>query len=110
MSAIPLVADIDDRPARYASWSDAASDVPLLAFSVVFLGWSILNEDDANPAFLNIIDATDSSAPPVWPISLLPQESDREWFGNRGVLMENGVYLEITGTLSGSIFYRHIRR
>lgn len=40
-------------------------------------------------------------------VTLLPEESVREWFGPGGILAQGGIYYElIAGTTSGGVFAR----
>jgi len=99
--------EVREDPAHYIYFDLNATGKMLTNFAVVMCGWSIRNISSTTLATLDVYDGTDATGNPLFPINLSANETSREWFLPGGVLMLDGVYVNVTAQeVKGSIFYR----
>lgn len=102
--------EVRSDPVHYVTFDLNGAGTPLLAFSVVLYGWALRNVSGSTLATLDIYDNNSVAGIPVFPINLAANETSREWFGDRGLMFLNGLYVNVTAQeVKGSIFYRHHR-
>lgn len=110
MSLAEVEVEVTEEPAHWQNFDLNATGKMMFNFSVVLFGWSIRNISTTTEALLDIYDGTDTSGVVVFPVNLAGNETNRE-FWNRGVLMRNGVYVNVTAQeVKGSLFYRRHHR
>lgn len=97
-------------PAHHVYFDLNGAGSVVLGMSVVLHGWSIRNVSGTTLAQLDIYDGADTSGGhAIFPINLAANETSREFF-ERGVLLKNGVYVNVTAQeVKGALFYRHHR-
>jgi hypothetical protein len=107
------LADLEDQggPALHVDFNLTTAGKLVCGFSCRLLGWSVKNASAVNPASFDIYDAPALTGPPVWPVNLAANETNREWWAPQGVWIENAIYVNVTvGNVFGSLFFRHVRR
>lgn len=68
------------------------------------LGWSILNLSSTAFAAFSLWNGSDPDGYVADPVTLAPNESNREWWGPDGVFYAMGVWFNFDlGTLSGTV-------
>lgn len=63
-------------------------------------GWGFEETTGTTPALCSLIDGTNAGGQTIVPISLLANESTRDFFGKPGLRVRNGVFLNV---ISGSV-------
>ena len=73
---------------------------------LVLMGWALYEVTNANPATILFYDSESATGNPVFPVTLLKNESSRETWAPRGVWIRRGLYANVTsGQVEGSIFW-----
>jgi hypothetical protein len=100
--------ELSEEPAHHA-YFDKSSSGQIFQFSVVVLGFWMLNPSGSTAATGSIADGNDGTGNPDLPVYLAANTLITPSFGSRGVRFLNGVYLNITaGEIKGSILYRRV--
>jgi hypothetical protein len=95
-----------DTPACHVEFDTSAGGLVIVSSELILYGWSIVNESTTTEAEVDLYDNTSAQAIPVWPVTLLPQESSREWFGDRGIWLRRGLYAAAAiGAVKGAVFW-----
>lgn len=69
-------------------------------------GWSFEETTGAAVAQLELIDGSSDSGDRIVPITLLANESTRDWLGRPGIQITRGVYLKVVaGSVRATIWY-----
>lgn len=101
--------EVREEPAEYVYFDLNGAGAAVVQFALIVYGWSMRNVSATTEATLDAYDGTDATGKIVFPVNLSGNETNREWF-NRGVLMRNGLYVNVTAQeVKGSIFYRRHR-
>lgn len=81
----------------------SGSDGAVVARRAIYLGFS-LRETAGSTATLRVYDnASAASGTIIDSIQLSANESAREWYGPDGILVTNGIYVDVvSGTVEGS--------
>jgi len=94
----------NDGPAEVAELT--GSDQQAVAGPCVFLGLDV-NDDAESNVHLHVHNGTDNTGPLVASADPSNGGHDELWFGPGGVKCDDGIFVDVvTGTPSGSIFYR----
>jgi len=94
----------NDGPAEVVALT--GSDQQAVTGSSVFLGLDV-NDDAASNVHLHIHNGTDNTGPLIASADPSSGGHDELWFGPGGVKCDGGIFVDVvTGTPSGSIFYR----
>jgi len=110
VSATEFELEVREDPAHYASFNLSSAGKAEFGFAVVLHGWALANTSPAASTEIDLYDGTDTSGTVLFPVTLAANESSREWFGDRGVLFRNGLYLNVaSGGVKGCVFYRRHR-
>lgn len=68
-------------------------------------GFAVRETTGAGAATFRLHDGNDATGPNVIPVTLAAGESSRDWFGDGGISLEGGCFLEvISGTVEGTVF------
>lgn len=68
-------------------------------------GYAIKESTGAAPAEVDLLNGADAGGDLVVPITLTAGQSARDWFGPQGVVMEGGIFANVTaGAVKGAIF------
>lgn len=101
--------EVREEPAHPVYLDLNGAGTAIFTFALIVYGWSLRNVSSGTAAALDVYDGTDTTGKIVFPINLAGNETNREWF-NRGVLLKNGLYVNVTSQeVRGSIFYRKHR-
>lgn len=99
-----------EEPAHYIAFDLNGNGKMLANFGLRLCGWSVRNLSSTTLATFDVYDGTDSSGTAIFPVSLAANESSREWFYPGGILMANGLYVNVTAQeVKGAVFYRRHR-
>ena len=102
--------EVHEDPVHYVYLDLNATGRLVFSFAVVLHGWSLANPASGATAAANLYDGTDTTGQPIFPLSFADSESVGDWFGDRGILLKNGLYVNVTsGEVKGAIFYRRHR-
>lgn len=100
---------VDDDPGigvQHTQFDLNGAALLLIAVPSLFFGWSLKNVSGSATAAIDIYDSTGAQGTPVFPIDFAANETNREWFGDRGILFQSGIYLNVTsGEVKGSILF-----
>ena len=107
MSYQELDLEVHSDPACYVTFDLSAAGKAIFAFSAVVFGWSMRNVSTTTEATLDIYDGTDTTGISLFGINLAGNQTGRDWFGDRGILFRNGLYINVTAQeVKGAVFYR----
>lgn len=107
MSNVEIDLEVHSDPAWSLTFDLNGTGKALAAFSVILLGWCMKNVSSSTEATLDIYDGTDATGVTLFPVNLASNETSVVWFGDRGILMRNGVYVNVTAQeVKGALFYR----
>lgn len=107
MTATEFELEVSEDPALWVNFDLNGTGKLVFDCSVRLYGWALKNVSSSTLASLDIYDGTDTSGVPVFPVNLASNETSREWW-NRGVLMRNGVYVNVTAQeVKGALFFRY---
>lgn len=71
------------------------------------MGWALKESTGAAAAAFELYDGNDATGQSLAPVTLVANESIRDWFGAAGVLCERGVFLNVTaGSVRGTLFVK----
>lgn len=102
----PPVAVNQGAPCRTSTFDTAAGSKLVVGSALILMGFSIVNESTTAEAEVDLFDGVDAESTPTFPITLLPQESVRDWFGDRGINMLVGLFASAAiGGVKGSVFW-----
>lgn len=91
-------------PAADAIEIPAASRL-LIRGRCLLKGWAVRETAGVTNARLALRDGTTASGRRIVPISLLANESTRDWLSEEGIAFEQGVFFElVAGTIEGSVW------
>jgi hypothetical protein len=112
VTATELDLEVHEDPAHYVYFDRNGTGGILMGFSIRLMGYCLKNPSGAATAALDFYDGTDTtSAQPLFPITFAASESITDWFGPNGILLYNGIYVNVTsGEVKGSVFYRKHRQ
>ena len=93
-------------PVRHAQFDLNGASQQMFTTPAILFGFAVANASGSATAELDIYDATGTGGAPLFPITLAANESTREWFGERGLLMHSGIFLNVSsGEVKGSVFF-----
>ena len=76
---------------------------------IVLMGWSVRETTTTATGLLVVRNGADATGLESAAIALNPAGTSRDWLGEDGVLLDNGYFPVITGTLAGAIWVRYDR-
>lgn len=72
---------------------------------VRLMGWALKESTGAAAAAFELYDGTDTTAQSLAPVTLVANESIRDWFGTHGIICERGLFINVTaGSVRGTLF------
>jgi hypothetical protein len=84
---------------------EAGKRVRLATSGGTLAGFSLRETTGVAVAVVNLRDGDDANAALVQTISLAPAESVRDWFGDRGISLYNGLFMDVAaGAVDGAVF------
>lgn len=99
--------EVHEEPAHYIAFDLSGAGKMLTNYAIVLYGWALKNPSGASTAAADIYDNTDGTGTAIIPLTFATSESIGDWFGPGGILLKNGVYVNVTsGEVKGSLFYR----
>ncbi|MEN8672572.1 hypothetical protein [Nocardioides sp.] len=74
------------------------------------VGYAIRNLSEEDEATVRVLfhDGSDANGDVVLPLTLLPGESARDWFGPGGINLTYGLFVDIDGSVEGSVYLRGV--
>lgn len=83
-----------------------AADVQLVNVGGVYLGHSIREHSGTAPATVDFYDGTSTTGILFNPVSLVANESTRDWYPLPGIPIVGGIFAHaVTGTVDGCIYF-----
>lgn len=77
----------------------------VVAGAALLLGWGVKESTGMGSATVDVFDGSDATGQLTVPITLVTNESVRDWLGPDGLLMVRGIYVRATaGSASGSLW------
>lgn len=71
---------------------------------VILMGWSIRETSGLAVASVIVRNGTDASGMESASINLNASDSVRDWFGPRGILLDNGYFPVVAGAVAGAVW------
>lgn len=71
---------------------------------VHLFGYALKENTGTAGGEVDLYDGTDNKGLLAHPIGLSAGQTNRDWFGSNGLLFRNGMFVVITGSISGSLF------
>lgn len=71
---------------------------------VILMGWSIRETSGLAVASVIVHNGTDASGLESASVNLNASDSVRDWFGPRGILLDNGYFPVVTGAVAGAVW------
>jgi hypothetical protein len=91
--------------ARSLQLAATTTDVLLISGRVLLKGWAVRETTGAAVAAFTIRDGLGATGLMVAPVNLAANESSREWFGEAGLVLEGGVFIDVTaGSIEGAVW------
>lgn len=74
------------------------------------VGYAIRNLSEEDEATVRVLfhDGFDANGDVILPLTLLPGESARDWFGPGGINLSYGLFVEIEGSVEGAVYLRGV--
>lgn len=72
----------------------------------VVAGHAFRETSGTNTALVQLFDGDDGTGAELLSVSLAANESARDWYGARGPSFDAGVYVKVTGAVTGAVFLR----
>lgn len=92
-------------PARLLPVPATSTSRLLYSRGAVVMGWAFVESTGAGTARVNLYSGVDTTGTLAVPISLLADQSTRDYLSPAGVYFPSGVYLEVvSGSVVGSVW------
>lgn len=96
---------IDWHPVRTLPIVGTAANVDITNRPCRLYGYQFIEITGSSPAVIRLLDGGDVNGAEIVSIALTAGQSTRDWFGQPGLLVESGVFLNVvSGAIRGAIW------